>query len=124
MRADRVRLREIVQNLVENALKFSRETPRIEIGARPEAGFAVCWVRDHGIGIDPRYVSRIFGLFEQIDADAQGTGVGLALVRRIAEVHGGKAWAESAGLGHGTTMYFTVPLARAATGARARPADG
>ena len=57
---------------------------RIEIGAQAEKGFAKCWVRDHGIGIEPRYVGRIFGLFEQIDADAQGTGVGLALVRRIA----------------------------------------
>jgi signal transduction histidine kinase len=112
VRADRVRLREIVQNLVENALKFSRGTPRIEIAARREHGFAVCWVRDHGIGLDPRYASRVFGLFEQIDADAHGTGVGLALVRRIAEVHGGKAWAESEGPGHGTTMYFTIPLAR------------
>lgn len=112
VRGDRVRLREIVQNLVENALKFSRGVPRIEIGAGREAGFAVCWVRDDGLGIDPRYASRIFGLFEQIDGDAQGTGVGLALVRRIAEVHGGKAWVESSGLGQGTTMYFTIPLAQ------------
>ena len=111
VRADRVRLREVLQNLVENALKFSRDTPRIQIGARIEEGFAVCWVLDHGIGIDPLYVSRIFGLFEQIDADAPGTGVGLALVRRIAEVHGGRAWAESDGVGHGATVYFTIPLA-------------
>lgn len=116
VRADRIRLREIVQNLVENALKFSRDTPQIEIGAQPERGVAVCWVRDQGIGIDPRYIGRIFGLFEQIDADAQGTGVGLALVRRIVEVHGGKAWAESAGLGQGTTMYFTMPLAKEGQG--------
>lgn len=111
VRADRTRLREIVQNLVENALKFSVDTPRIEIGARPDGGFAVCHVRDHGQGIEPRYVDRIFGLFEQLDRDASGTGIGLALVRRIVEVHGGKAWGESEGPGTGTTMYFSLPLA-------------
>jgi signal transduction histidine kinase len=113
VRADPVRLRELIQNLIENALKFSPVNPHIEVGARREHGFAVCWVRDNGRGVDPRYLGRIFGLFDQIDADAPGTGVGLALVRRIAEVHGGKAWAESAGVGHGTTMYFSIPLASA-----------
>ena len=111
VRADPVRLRELVQNLIENALKFAGDDPKIEIGAREENGFAVCWVRDNGRGVDPRYLDRIFGLFDQIDADERGTGVGLALVRRIAEVHGGKAWAESDGPGRGTTMYFSLPLA-------------
>jgi two-component system, LuxR family, sensor kinase FixL len=111
VRADRTRLREIVQNLVENALKFSADTPRIEIGARVEGRFAVCHVRDHGLGVEARYIDRIFGLFEQLDRDASGTGIGLALVRRIVEVHGGRAWGESEGPGTGTTMYFTLPLA-------------
>ena len=113
VRADPVRLRELVQNLIENALKFAGEDPTIDLGARTEDGFAVCWVRDNGRGVEPRYLERIFGLFDQIDADEPGTGVGLALVRRIAEVHGGKAWAESEGPGRGTTMYFSLPTPKA-----------
>lgn len=111
VRGDRTRLREVVQNLIENALKFSPGLPRIEIGARQEGSNAVCTIRDHGIGLSPQYAERIFGLFEQLDADHEGTGVGLALVRRIVEVHGGTVRAESEGLGHGTTFSFTLPLA-------------
>lgn len=111
VRGDRVRLVEIVQNLVENALKFSKQAPRIEIGARVEGRMAICHVRDNGIGIEPQYFARVFGLFEQLDGASPGTGIGLALVRRIVEVHGGKIWVESKGLGHGTTMYFSLSLA-------------
>jgi two-component system sensor kinase FixL len=111
VRGDRVRLVEIVQNLVENALKFCKDAPRIEIGARVEGRMAICHVRDNGIGIEPQYFSRVFGLFEQLDGASPGTGIGLALVRRIVEVHGGKIWVESKGLGHGTTMCFSLPLA-------------
>lgn len=111
IRGDRTRLREVVQNLVENALKFSDGQPRIEIGCRIEDGYAVCWVRDDGAGLEPRYAQRIFDLFEQLDPKRSGTGVGLALVKRIVEVHGGRTWAHSAGLGQGLAVHFTLPLA-------------
>ena len=111
IRGDRTRLREVVQNLVENALKFSPDTPHIEIGCRIEGPQVVCWVRDRGRGLEPQYTHRIFGLFEQLDHAGEGTGVGLALVKRIVEVHGGRAWAESEGPGRGLAVHFTLPLA-------------
>jgi signal transduction histidine kinase len=70
-------------------------------------------VRDNGIGIDPRYLERIFNLFEKLNPPMPGTGIGLPIVRRIIEVHGGKIWAESEGPGKGTTIRFTLPLAGA-----------
>jgi signal transduction histidine kinase len=69
----------------------------------------VLFVADNGIGIDPRHKEKVFGLFHKLDAKAEGTGVGLALVRRIIEVHGGRVWIESEGRGHGTTVCFTLP---------------
>ncbi len=119
IRGDRTRLREVVQNLVENAIKFSPDRPRIQIGCRVEGNHVVCWVRDEGRGIEPQYAQRIFGLFEQLDHAGEGTGVGLALVKRIVEVHGGRTWAESAGPGEGLTVHFTLPLAT-----RASPGEG
>jgi signal transduction histidine kinase len=61
------------------------------------------------MGIDPRYNQKVFSLFDQLDQKVDGTGVGLALVKRIVEVHGGRVWVESDGLGHGSTFYFTLP---------------
>jgi signal transduction histidine kinase len=69
----------------------------------------VFFVQDNGIGIDPRYLERIFNLFERLDTSTHGTGIGLTIVRRIIEVHGGKVWAESEGPGKGTTFRFTLP---------------
>jgi PAS domain S-box-containing protein len=110
---DRVRLVEVVQNLLENAAKFlgDEPSPVVRIGARPGANAAppVLFVLDHGIGIDPRFHEKVFGLFEKLDARSAGSGVGLALVRRIVEVHGGRAWVESGGRGQGTTVCFTLP---------------
>jgi len=111
VRADRRRLLEVLQNLIENAAKFTgtQRRPRIEIGWRMDGAERVFYVRDNGQGIEPRFLERVFGLFEKLDPGGEGTGVGLALVRRIVEAHGGRAWAESAGLGHGATLCFTLP---------------
>jgi signal transduction histidine kinase len=111
VRADRRRLLEAIQNLLENAAKFGGDQPNpvIEIGWREDAGERVFYVRDNGRGIEPRFLERVFGLFEKLDAGSEGTGVGLALVRRIIEAHGGRAWAESEGLGKGATFCFTLP---------------
>jgi signal transduction histidine kinase len=108
---DRARLLEVVQNLVDNAAKFSdgHETPQILIGARPGPAGPVCFVRDNGIGIDPKHHQRVFGLFERLDPRVEGTGIGLALVKRIVEVHGGQVWVESGGAGRGATFCFTIP---------------
>ena len=106
---DRVRLREVLQNLLENAIKYmgDQSEPFIEIGARQDEGTTVFYVRDNGIGIDRRYHDKVFGLFDQLDKASEGSGVGLALTKRIVEVHGGKIWVESDGAGHGSTFCFT-----------------
>ena len=107
---DRVRLVEVFQNLIDNAVKFmgDQAAPRVEIGIEPADGDQVIFVRDNGKGIDPRYQAKVFGIFEKLDAGAPGSGMGLALVKRIVEQHGGKIGVESEGLGHGTTFRFTL----------------
>jgi PAS domain S-box-containing protein len=108
---DRPRLREVLQNLVDNAVKFMGDQPEpcIEIGARREGEETVFYVRDNGLGIDPRYHQKVFGLFEKLDAQAEGTGIGLSIVKRIVEAHGGRIWVESQGSGQGATFCFTLP---------------
>jgi len=110
LHGDRSRLVQVVQNLVDNAARFMGEQkhPRIEIGVRPGAA-PVLFVSDNGMGIAPRHHDRIFRLFEKLDAGSEGTGVGLALVKRIVELHRGRVWVESPGVGHGATFCFTLP---------------
>jgi signal transduction histidine kinase len=107
---DHSRLREVLENLIDNAVKFVAEQPdpRVEIGAREDGEETVFYVRDNGIGIDPRYHEKIFDLFDKLDQNSKGTGVGLAIVKRIVEVHGGRIWVESEGTGKGTTFCFTL----------------
>ena len=106
---DRARLVEVVQNLVDNSVKFmgNQVQPLIEIGADRSHNLAL-FVRDNGVGIEPEQHERVFGLFNKLDARTEGTGIGLALVKRIVEVHGGKVWVESEGAGKGSTFYFTL----------------
>lgn len=108
---DRQRLQALLQNLIENGVKYMGEqpSPRIEIDHRTDGDAAVYRVRDNGIGIDPRYQEKIFGLFERLSTKTEGTGVGLALVKRIVEVHGGRIWVESEGEGRGSAFCFTLP---------------
>ena len=108
------RLLQVYQNLIANAIKFMGEqaAPRVEVGVRggePPATEPVFFVRDNGRGIDPRFHHRIFGLFERLEAAEEGSGVGLAVVQRIVELHGGRVWVESEGEGHGSTFCFTAP---------------
>ncbi len=107
---DRVRLVEVFQNLIDNAGKFmgDQSNPLIEIGAETKNGEMVFFVRDNGMGIDPKYKDKLFGMFEKFNPEMEGTGMGLALVKRIVEVHGGRIWAESEGLGKGVCFWFTL----------------
>jgi len=108
---DRPRLRQVLENLVDNAVKYlgDQPHPRVEIGARRDGGEIVFYVRDNGMGIDPCYHQKIFGLFEKLNPKSEGTGVGLAIVKRIVEVHGGRIWVESQGEEKGSTLCFTLP---------------
>ena len=110
VRGDQRRIEEVLQNLVENAIKYRRDQarPSIEIGMREEHGENVFFVQDNGIGIDERYHETIFGLFNKLEARSEGTGIGLALVKRIVEVHGGRVWVESEGAGKGSRFCFTL----------------
>jgi signal transduction histidine kinase len=102
-----------MQNLLDNAAKFTHAEnhPMIEVGVSSEEnGQSMVYVRDNGIGVAPEHHERIFGLFNKLDPDIEGTGVGLALVKRIIEIHGGRIWVESEA-GKGTVFYFTLPKA-------------
>ncbi len=110
VRGDRVRLLEVMLNLIDNAAKFvsAGQDPRIEVGVSAGQPAPSFLVRDNGIGIDPQHQERVFGLFDKLDSGSEGTGVGLALVRRIVEAHGGRVWIESAGRGQGTTFHVSL----------------
>jgi len=100
------------QNLIANAIKYrSKASPKIEIGVTPELEQYLFWVKDNGIGIDPKHSDRIFQIFQRLHTRQEypGTGTGLAICLKIIERHGGKIWVESE-LSHGATFYFTFPI--------------
>lgn len=109
--ADDTQMGQLLQNLIGNALKFRGSAPpRIHVGCRNEDGEAVIFVRDNGIGIDPRFREQAFKVFRRLQAreDYPGTGIGLAICRRIVERHGGRIWIDPTAK-QGTTFCFTLP---------------
>ena len=108
--ADKSRTRELYQNLIENAIKFSKpqEKPQVQVYSTTRDEKTVFCVRDNGIGIPSEYQERIFGLFNKLDSNSQGTGVGLSLVKHIVENHKGTIWVESEGHNAGTLFCFTL----------------
>ncbi|MBC7878146.1 MAG: PAS domain-containing protein [Anaerolineales bacterium] len=115
VRCDRTRIVEVIQNLVGNAVKFMGDQPEpvIQIGSSGldvDSGLCIFFVKDNGVGIEPQYHDRVFGLFNRLSPEMDGTGIGLTLVKRIVEVHGGRIWLESEGVDKGSTFYFTLPV--------------
>lgn len=112
---NRVRAVEVLVNLIDNSVKYmgDQRKPQIHIGCRKN-GEAVFYVRDNGIGIDPKHHSSVFRLFYKIDSRSEGTGAGLAIVKKIIETHGGRVWIESEP-GKGCTVFFTLPSIKNST---------
>lgn len=108
--ADRKRYLLVMQHLIDNAVthRGSQPEPLIEIGARKDGDEIVCYVKDNGKGIEPWYHDKIFGLCEMRNEKTNTAGMGLAIVKRIVELHGGHIWVESGGEGQGATFCFTV----------------
>ncbi len=114
---DGAMIRQVLMNLIDNAIKFTRprERAEIEIGSMVDLGMDVVFVLDNGVGFDPRYAERLFGVFQRLHSrnEFEGTGIGLAIVDRIVRRHGGRAWAESSPE-HGAKVFFSLPRCGAA----------
>jgi PAS domain S-box-containing protein len=111
---EKKRLEQVVDNLMANGVKYigkDNPSPRIEVGAEKQGDETVCFVRDNGIGIDRMYFDKVFNIFQRLPSAKKidGTGMGLTIVKRIIEMHGGRVWVES-DTGKGSTFYFTIPL--------------
>jgi len=113
VQADRGQIVRLFQNLISNALKYRKrnEPPKVYVGAQQQGQEWVISIRDNGIGFDPKYANTIFGPFKRLHTAEEypGTGVGLAICRRIVQSFGGRIWAESQP-GEGSTFFFTLPV--------------
>ena len=114
VRADPSQLAQLFQNLISNGIKFNgKEPPRVQVGAEQRDGRWHFWVRDNGVGFDPAEADRLFVIFQRLHSREEypGTGIGLAVCKKIVERHGGRIWVE-AEAGRGATFRFTLPLVR------------
>jgi light-regulated signal transduction histidine kinase (bacteriophytochrome) len=112
IRGDTASIRKVLLNLLANAIKFTRprELAQIEIHAHVASDEVICSVKDNGVGFEPEYAHKLFGIFQRLHdtEEFEGTGVGLGIVKRIIDKHGGRVWAEGAP-GVGATFFFSVP---------------
>jgi light-regulated signal transduction histidine kinase (bacteriophytochrome) len=123
---DPAMLRQVLANLLSNALKYAGKdrVPRIEVSGRPDGSENVYCVKDNGVGFDMTYYDKLFGVFQRLHSEKEfsGTGVGLAIVQRVVQRHGGRVWAESK-LDQGSSFYFSLPKA-SSVGSALSPATG
>jgi two-component system sensor kinase len=121
---DRAALNHVFSNLISNALKYTRtrQQPVIEIGSKQDGDEMIYYVKDNGIGFDTKYMDKLTQVFQKLHADYEGTGVGLAIVKRVIDKHGGRLWADAVP-DKGVTFYFSLPLGFQGEGSRQRRDD-
>jgi signal transduction histidine kinase len=110
---DKLRFEELLNNLLNNSVKFSKESGRIIIDSKNDGDFVTISIKDNGIGMTDKQIKFMFDEFYKADEsrhDFDSSGLGLSISKKIIEKHGGKIWAESDGLGKGSTFYFTLPI--------------